>query len=183
MDEIKLAQAEHMRSFLKAQRITQEKLADELGVSVQSMSRWVNGQVRMSDKNAEKLSEKYPEYPAPWFQGAPSLGEMLQGANSTMRSLLEGLRQRRDAFLTIIDAVGYEVEHIPNGGDVCQILPDGNEKLIASGYSIRLTAGGKECLLDAREMDSLQDEVFCYVEMRLDAICRFQKHGMYRPKF
>lgn len=52
-------QALYLRELLQNERMSQKELADSIGVSVVTVSRWTNGKTNISIENAFKISELF----------------------------------------------------------------------------------------------------------------------------
>lgn len=111
---------ENIKEILRERKVTQKQMAEELGISECSLSRYLKGSRIPVEGDAKKIAEYLGVYPKEWFPADQDAGnEEETGA----KAVLKPSRQSWEQLRTWAEAVKLlGTTHTLSVQDICQIL-------------------------------------------------------------
>ena len=111
---------ENIREILRERKLTQKQLAENLGISECSMSRYLKGTRIPVEKDAKKIADYLGVYPKEWFPENSALNEK---GDVIPQEVLKPSRQSWEQLRTWPEAVKLlGTTHTLSVQDICQIL-------------------------------------------------------------
>ncbi|MBR5938787.1 MAG: helix-turn-helix transcriptional regulator [Clostridiales bacterium] len=115
-----LALNENIKEILRAKNLTQKQMAEKLGISECSVSRYLKGSRIPQAEDAQKIADFLGVYPKEWF---PYPEEEEEEDNSHPQEVLKPSRQSWEQLRTWPEAVhALNTTHTISVQDICQIL-------------------------------------------------------------
>lgn len=169
--EIKPLRGLRVKQLCTELDITQAKLAEKTGISVQGISGMVNGKVNVTETSANAIHEAYPQYSFEWIMGySEHKNEWDMFVTTLSKAKQEGAMLEAGIKL-FADCNGFTITNPFNGLPKTQSVEIGITA-IKKGYLI--SKEGKSINLSVEDMNHLINDISDYVEYRLD---RYIKKG------
>lgn len=171
--EIKPEPAERLKKLCEDERIKQKELSEKILLSPQTISKIINKKSSLTEDNAKRIIDLYPQYRFEWLMGY----DPYKTTAELNIAILSQAQQEGDKLLLGLQAFaslsGYEIL-IPlsasGSRDVMEIV-----EAINHGYSI--THAGKTVFISIDNMNRLQNEICDFVEFKLQKIVEEANYG------
>ncbi|KKF49725.1 cro regulatory protein [Streptococcus uberis S6261] len=88
-----------MKELRKAKKLTQENLANEIGVTKLTISRWENGEVKIKPEKADLLSNYFGVHPSYLMGYIDVPGQLKENEVAIDKHLLEKYKKAHDVLV------------------------------------------------------------------------------------
>ena len=153
MPDLKKAQATNLKNLLSDEGLTETQFSDLIGMTIQSVSRWLNGKTTMTVNSAKAINARFPRYSVEYLLGATEWNnDQIAYLNNAART------QKIESVHALIEMSGFEVD-VLLGSEAGRIDEDMCYSISNGKSSARLSEDG---------FKAFADEVSAYVAMRLN---------------
>jgi transcriptional regulator with XRE-family HTH domain len=168
--EIKPIRAKRLKTLCNEQNITQARLATEINLSPQTISKIVNGRCSLTEQNAMLIISKYPTYRFEWLMGYDDFKTEIERKAAETNRFLEHGNALDSGITSLAHCCGCEI-YTPDCGD--DDIPD--EEI--AKMPVRLIMGNKSvCLTMGQYADLVVYDIADYTQFRLKQLFRRKGH-------
>lgn len=169
--EINDLRCKRLKEIIESERVKQNQLSKETGISQQAISTMVQGKANVTETTAEIIVKRFPQYSIEWLLGFSDY------KNSTEKysAVISQAQHEGDLFLTGLSAFAqlahYQImatSPMQKSGTVEDTL-----NMLMDGYTI--SHDDASIKLSLEEMNVFENEVFDFVELQLKHL--FKRKG------
>lgn len=173
--EVKALSAAHLKLLLKQTGIQKQELAAISGRSAQTVSAMVKGTAPVTERTAQAINARYPEYSVPWLMGVSEYPNGRSEFVARINQMNHEGELMREGFYAFSTLMGYSVVLT----SPAPVTPDGKVGVvemveqIKGGYTI--TRGNQTAHISFDDMHDLQNEIADFVDFKLGRL--FKERG------
>lgn len=157
--EINPVPGQRLKLILDEQGISQSKLAKEIHLSQQTISRIIQGTASLTPQTAGLIIDLYPQYRASWLLGFDEQKTAADQLRNTFQTMQQESDQLWNGLLCFAKLNNIEISFADPSDAYTQAV---------RGYTI--TCNGKSGHISIGDMNNLQNEISDFVKFKLQRI-------------
>ncbi len=107
--DIDAERGKRLKTIIEEQKITQKRLAELIHISPETLSNIINGKANLTEDNARRIVDLYPEYSLFWLLGLDRPKTAIENAQHVIDKANTMYRdQKYSAYLRILNDLGYD---------------------------------------------------------------------------